>query len=820
VAGGHLRAGLVALALLVQAGALRAASAAGSAAIETEAPEGFDGLTRPREVIADVYFGGRKLGEAVTTARPGFLRFQDPAKIAALIPNAADPDQLLAAISGDLPTNSNLVCPEGRSSDCGQLEPSSAGIIFDEDHFRIDLFLAPSMLRIVAPQDRAYLPTPAAPLSLTSSSGLALSGSSGSAAAYNFQNRTTIGFRNARIRSDTSYASHFGLLVDDLVAEVDRPNLRYSGGLFWAPGIDLIGERRIVGVGVGTQFDTRADRENLSGTPIVLFLAQRARVDILVDGRLVGSRAYDAGNDVLDTTGLPDGSYALVLRIHEASGAVREEHRFFVKNAQIAPVGRPLYFAYAGMLANTRRGSPVSLSRTPYYQVGTARRLSTDFAVDASIIGTDKKAIGELGGWFVSPLARVRAAALLSSVGDRGALVQVQSVDLGGFNLNFDLRRISSADGRPLLPLPASFGSFDNAPPTAAQIGGSYTQASGSIGYRLGSAYLSVIGSFRKDRGVTSDYTIGPQLDWVVANHFGFQLSVDANAQRTRTTSAGFVGFRILSSRRSVSFTNATGYSSLSSRDRSSPSSSRVIGSLSADYTYDGDDRTQMSVGGGVDRSLQTTAAHVGGYAYTRFGNARGDVLREFGGRGGIQYGLTLQTGVALDPDDLVVGGRDVNESALVVTVAGPANYSFQVLVNDHPRGRVSGGQRLPLFLQPYRSYQVRLKPLEAAAVAYDSAPREVTLYPGNVQHLAWQVERMFTVFGQAVGAAGTPVAGAMIQSRHGVGESDGNGYFQVDVGEGEPIRFTDASGGSCEVSLASVKPVNDFASVGRVVCR
>jgi hypothetical protein len=59
-----------------------------------------------------------------------------------------------------------------------------------------------------------------------------------------------------------------------------------------------------------------------------------------------------------------------------------------------------------------------------------------------------------------------------------------------------------------------------------------------------------------------------------------------------------------------------------------------------------------------------------------------------------------------------------------------------------------------------------------------------------------------------------------MIQSRHGVGESDGNGYFQVDVGEGEPIRFTDASGGSCEVSLASVKPVNDFASVGRVVCR
>jgi len=41
-----------------------------------------------------------------------------------------------------------------------------------------------------------------------------------------------------------------------------------------------------------------------------------------------------------------------------------------------------------------------------------------------------------------------------------------------------------------------------------------------------------------------------------------------------------------------------------------------------------------------------------------------------------------------------------------------------------------------------------------------------------------------------------------------------------VDVGEGEPVRFTAASGGSCEVDLRAARPVNDFASVGKVVCR
>ena len=791
-----------------------------STTIETAAPAGFDALARPRKLVADVYFGGRKVGEAVAVSSPGLLRFDEPDKVAALIPDAADPARLAAALAGDLPANTSLVCSDGNSSGCGELMPPVAGIIFDEDRFRVDLFVAPTMLRVIAPEQQVYLPTPAAPLSLTSSTGLALSGSTGSRAVYNIQNRTIVAFRNARIRSDSSYASHFGLLFDDLVAEVDRPNLRYSGGLFWAPGIDLIGERRIVGIGLGSQFDTRADHETMSGTPIVLFLSQPARVDILVDGRLVGSRAYQAGNNLLDTATLPDGSYGILLRIHEASGAVREERRFFVRNAGMAPVGQPLYFAYAGLLANSSAGAPISLSHTLYYQLGTARRLSPAFAVDASIIGTSSKAMAELGSWFVSPVARVRAAGLLSTDGDTGALVQMQSADLRGLMFSLDARRIWSKDGQPLIPLPATFGGFANAPPTSAQLGGSYTQASGSIGYHLGTASLLVIGSYRKDRGARADYTVGPALSWTVLSRSGLQLTLEANAQRTRTTTAGFVGVRILSTHGNVSVVGGAGYSSLSSSDGTLASAHRATGSLSADYSYEGSDRTQLSAGAGIDRSLDATVGHVGGFAYNRLGNARADVLHDFEGHGGTQYGITIQTGIAADRSDLAVGGRDIDESALVVAVDGRADGAFEVLVNDEPRGRVTAGGRLPLFLRPYHSYRVRLRPLDAAAVSYDGAAREVTLYPGNVQHLAWHVDRMFTVFGQALRPDGRPLADAVIQSRHGVGETDGNGYFQVDVGAGEPIRFTQDAGGSCEVTLGNVKPVRDFASVGKVVCR
>lgn len=485
----------ICLTLLTMFSAAAAEADGRSSGIESVGvPSGFSELTRDHEMLVDVYFGGRKIGEAMVIARPGFLRFKDASTLLAKVPNLDVSAELSAAFQEDLPTNAGLVCPQGGAKGCGELVPQNAGIIFDEDHFRVDLFINPKWLQLVRPEKSRYLATPTASLSLASSTGVTLSGSSGTSPVYNLQNRTIIGFRDARVRTDFSYASRVGLLADTIVGEVDRPGIRYSAGLFWAPGLDLTGERRIVGLGIETQFDTRTDRDNLEGTPLVLYLAQPARVDILVDGRIVNSRSYEAGNNLIDSSSLPQGSYSLVLKIHEQSGAVREERRFFAKDQQIAPVGQPIYFAYAGKLANTRPGQPVNLSSDFFYELGTARRLSQAIAVDFSVIGTSKTPIAEAGGWLVTPLARVRAAALASTSGDKGALLQVASAQAAGFSLNLDVRRIWSHDGKPLIPFSTYVDTFDSVPLEGQQVGnGSFTQASGSIGYRLGTAYLALI---------------------------------------------------------------------------------------------------------------------------------------------------------------------------------------------------------------------------------------------------------------------------------------------------------------------------------------
>ena len=798
-------------------------SSAGAISFQaTGTPTGFSELAGSRQVLVDVYYGGRKVGEALAAASPGTLRFRAPRDIVSAIPGIIPGPELDAALSADLPANSQAVCSLSNRGACGRISPAVAGIIYDEDHFRVDLFINPRFLRTSEPAAAGYLPVPDAPLSLTSMMGLAISGTVGGATTFNVQNRTIVGLRNARVRADTSLASHLGLIVDDLVAESDRGDLRYSGGLFWTPGNDFTGQRRIAGLGVGTQFDTSADREELRATPVILFLAQPARVELLVDGRLASSRSYPAGNVNLDTSALPDGSYSLLVRIHESDGNVREERRFFAKYAQLAPLGHPLFYAYAGLLANTRRDRPVSISSRFYYQAGAAWRLTGKVAVDVAALGTGDRALIEAGGWLLEGSARVRAAGLVSSRGDAGTLLQLSAGGHGPLNLSLDVRRIWSSDGKPLVPSASHVDTFGLSPPTGLELAsGSYTQATGSLSLLLGPAYLALVGSYRKDRDLAADYSIGPSINWPLATRNRLQLVFEASAQRTRSSMAAFAGLRMLLARADMSVLARVGQGYRSERGDGDRSVSRAVGSISAQYSHESADRTLIQAEAGLDRDVDSAGVHARGALDGRFGEIRADLLHNLEGRGGTQYDIAYQSAIALGAHAAAWGARDPDQSAIVIAVGGDAaDVKFDVIVDGVARGRVRTGGSLSLFVPGYRTYKVRLVPVGAVPVDYDSSTRSVTLYPGNVQSLAWRAQRYFTIFAQAVSPDGSKIADALVQSPKGIGETDADGHFQLDVRSGDPVTLRKTDGGECRIALAKAAPAGDFASVGRVICR
>lgn len=808
---------LIALTTNAQAGA----RADAAALVATGTPAGFDALASSRVSLVDIYFGDRKIAEALADTRPGLLRFRTPADVLAALPGVNAAPQLEALLAGELPTNSSALCSLAKTTGCGVLEPAVLGIIYDEDRFRVDIFINPRFLRTSGAGGGDFLPVPTAPLSLTSAFGLAASGAVGGRSTVNLQNRTVLGLGGARIRTSNALASRLGWIVDDFVGEIDRKDLRYSAGLFWAPGTDVIGERRMIGVGVGTQFDTRADSNAIRGTPLVLFLPQPARVEILADGRLVSSRSYEAGKTELDTSGLADGSYSLLLRIHERNGSVREERRFFIKNASVPPVDHPVYFAYAGVLANTRAHRPVDPSRTLFFQAGARWRLSNSLALDADVLGTDTKAIVELGGWLLERPARVRLAALGSTAGDAGILVQFASSAHGALTLDFDLRRIWSADGRPLIPLPDHVDSFGTDQPIGAQLAsGSYTQAVGSVGLRLGGGNLSVVASYRKDARLKSDYSIGPSLNWPVVTRNGVQLMFDVSGQRTRSSTAAFAGVRILSTSGPVSVTGTAGASVEDDGSRGDGATGRSTGSVAVQYSRDTAGGAVVTADVGAERDIRSSAVHAGGTLSSPLGNARADLFHGLEGRSGTQYDLSFQSAVAISAHSASFGGRQTEPSAIIVSVHGDApDALFDVIVDGAPRGEVRSGQKLSLFVPAYRTYRVRLVQAEAVPVDYDTATRDVTLYPGNVQTLDWTAQSYFTLIAQAVSADGSPMVNALVQSRKGIAETDSSGFFQLDMRTGDAITI-EGNGGSCAVALPKFVVQNDFAAVGKVICK
>jgi hypothetical protein len=248
---------------------------------------------------------------------------------------------------------------------------------------------------------------------------------------------------------------------------------------------------------------------------------------------------------------------------------------------------------------------------------------------------------------------------------------------------------------------------------------------------------------------------------------------------------------------------------------------SRAVSSFSAQYAHETEDRTVLNLNAGLDRDIGSSTVHGGGTLHSRFGNLRADILHRLEGRGGTQYDVAFQSGLAVGPGALALGARDMEQSALIVSVNGDAREAaFDVLVDEVARGRVKAGRNLSLFVPGYRTYRVRLVPTAASAVSYDAAARDVTLYPGNVQALEWKADSYVTVFAQAVLPSGAPIANALVETAKGIAQTDSNGYFQVDVRQGDPITVSKGDSPMCQIQLPDLRIRNDFASAGKAVCK
>ncbi|HSG89843.1 MAG TPA: TcfC E-set like domain-containing protein [Pseudomonadales bacterium] len=781
---------LLAAAIVLAGAGARAETAEPVFRATSKPPPGFEAFFERQQTVVDVYYAGRFLSTAQASYDIGAIRFDDPAALVAQIPDLIEPARVVAALSGDLDTHAAALCGRSPDKGCGRLAPEVAAVIFDASRFHATLFVAPEQLATRGPDIRRFLPPSDSDFSYLQNLSATLSGGTGdSEDAYNLTSLTSVSHGEIYTQIESSYGSEDDLTIDQAFTRREFEGRALQGGLYRSRGRSsgFVRERDLVGVRAESSLDTRTDRAFSGGTPVEVFLPTRSRVEILQDGRLLNSGSYDAGNRVLDTSNLPDGAYDIDLRIIESGGTVRSERRFFVKTTRLPPEDQPLWTLEAGRIFD--RGVEGALPKDTgdwLARVNTTRRIAEGLGIDGGLAAGLGDALLEAGVFKVGRFGEIQASGFASAEGALG-LAMLARLQVGALRGNADYRRLSGSEEDGLA-------------------GADLEQIGANVSMPLYGGVLGLSTRFEERADGTSRKAQSLSWDRYIARsrRGGLRLAVDLNRQ-----DEDWVGLLSLQ----VDFRDGGINASVqpSARvDRFDDGDSELSAQTDARLAWDGALRDGGRARVGIDGTHGDRERRIGteGLYEGRAGTLRGNVDRNLRNGGETSWTGSLNTSLLGDGARLSLGGRDNARAATLVEIDGDVpDASFEVLVDGYSRGIAPAGSVTPIHLRPWETYDIRLRPIGAALIAWENREEHVTLYPGNVVRLRWEIAEIVVLLGRIRDADGAPVAGAQIDGAYGFAMTEASGLFQAEVERppaGTPIELTVTARGAepCTVRL------------------
>jgi outer membrane usher protein FimD/PapC len=784
------------------------------------APAGFEMLAAAQTALIDVYYGDRPLLSTMATFTADEITFDRPDDVLAAIPDLLNPELVRPLLTGPLEPNSKLICGAPVRQSCGNLQPEVAGVIFDADRYRLDLFVASEQRTRGEPPKRKFLAASESDFSFVQNFAGNFAGTSRGSDGVTVSSFSTVAYRENRIVGIASYSDTNDLTVDRLFARRDFEGMQYVGGLFRTSGRTptFAGENDLLGVRMASSLETRMDLNQSRGTPIDLFLSSRARVDIVKDGRLLSTRFYDPGNQILDTTMLPEGAYDITIRITE-NGVVREETQFFTKTARVPPKDQSLFTLEAGQVMR-RDTTELFPEDTGAFLVrgGYSNRLTDHFGIDAGVAGTSEDQMLETGIFLIDTLPGTRSAfyefqatAFGSAEGDYGYGFN-GFMRWGRFSVNFDLRDVNKKND----PLPEFEDEFRLIPDDLEQ-------ASLSMQIPLGRGTMGISASDNRRSDTEKRETQSVNVRYPLLRTRLGMLEFRGDVSRTNGDYAAFVGVRFNFWRDKWSGDIAPSYQ-YADKGLSIDDGFRVDGSTSwhDPNSQIGDVRLTAlgSVGGKSDRVGSTMDwQHFLGRTLASVDHVNRD------GEGTTNYGLTFNTSMLTDGESWTFGGQNTTNSAVVIDLEGEApETDFEVLINGFRRGYAPAGRSTAIHLAPFRSYEVRISPRRSNFVSFKDRIEEVTLYPGNVTRLTWEIADLLVVVGLVRDPDGNPVADAVVENAVGLASTDQNGYFQAEVRRpkstnGVLLDFRDSEG-LCRVLVPEFEERVGVGFLDTLTCR
>lgn len=773
-------------------------------------PPGFESLAEPQTTLIDVYYAGEFIMSQLATFTSEEITLSNPKAIVERIPTLLDPSTIETALAGSQPGHPELVCSYQSQTNCGDISPETVALIFDEEQFRVDLFVNANYLSVQSTQRQKYLPASDGNWSwLQTFNGAAAGSDVDEQNTYSINSNSTLAFRENRLQVTSNYQDQGDNAIDTAVFRRDWRGKEYELGYFRSNSgsFQFMGDSKIRGARIASSLDTREDLRQTAGNDLVVFLGTRSEVSLYKDDRLISTRFYDAGNQVLDTSQLPGGAYDVRIVIRDLSGQTSEETRFYIKSSQLPPSDQALYFVEAGEILDPEdeqgfaRSTGYSMFRAGYHSRLTDQ---IGYMVGASVVESNSAL--ELGLTHLSRYYDLNVGTFFGTDDRRGARMDFRA-QFGGVYLNGNYRRIWNNNFDADTIDPSDF------------VGPSTTQGSIGLTTQLPFGRLELSSRFnrRKDNRV-ENHTLRyefPRWRWGVSELYsGIELSrEDHNTIGLFTLEMRFNGKHLTGQLRPQYSTSDAAYGD----QNTAWTTDGVLSWQDRDLMKDKDLRLDLR--GRKLEQFSTVGAEVD-FA-TQSGRLRlQSEQTDNNGASSQRYNGNVFTSFMVNEHNTKLGGREQSQSAILIDVTGDlADATFDVLVDGSPRAVAYPNTVVAINLRPFQTYSVTLRQQGESFVEYDQQPRRVTLYPGNVVTLNWQAAELDIVFGRLLDSAGNAIANALITGVSGLATTDDNGLFQAELRRDVSRLQVETMNASCEIIVPPYIVNKGIGNLGNLSC-
>ena len=757
-------------------------------------------------LVFDYYVGGTFQGTIPGVFTDDWIAIDSPRTAAERIPNLRDLGAISELLTGKIPAGS------------GRTLPGVGNATASPYDFRIDVTIDQSQLLFQKIEKSAKVGLPSDNFSVRVGARATGSTDFESHTDENLTLSKNVTISKGRWRSNLSgsFDEGAGYNLTTFNVEHDVGQRTYSAGMLSTDGTLFSNSQQFYGLELESNLAAITNISDYTASAVEVFIPTHSKVKVFRgESQLIFSRTLEFGLQELDTTRFPTGSYPIKIVIEEDDGTITEERLRFTKSSRIAAFDNPSYAFQLGMTRNEEE-----LLSTPVFQFTRNWRYKDNLGLEVTLYGTPEILLTETkinGLWDDYTFE----AALDTTTDSDLAIFGTASYNNTNSPWNWNLTGYHTISGFERDSQTLSEGNeFDKNINTAR----SYITGYLSYGYK--DFNYKITGSYTDKTGDAPIYSYGPSLSWNAYNKNNHSIKTQFRYLGTSTGT-----FAELTAnykwRPNLKWEAQSNISRLrrNSKDVNNfQQSLRYTNRVNSTEGIDAFVRNTYSKGNTHSNVTNLELLSVGKHVQSRW---NGQERSSYKKKNETSLDLEAQTnllftkdGLTEEPTQFSMSPESLGEANLIIELNGDAkNTEMEILVNGKSQGFGRVGETVTIGLAPYRDYAVTLQPKDAKALyRYSTEPYNVTLYPGNIEKVEWDVNRLILVLGRMINLTGAPLEWENIKGLESLFTTDGSGNFQLEMAVGESA-YIQSTQNSCTIALPPMPKTEYFFHIGDIVC-